>query len=698
MSNLKTKSDLDRAAQRRFRLFIWAFLALGLVVFVRLINLHIFPSSYLVIESEKHGKSKKIIAANRGGIFELNGIRMTNILTDYVELSISPYTVIDPQRLASDLSEVLGKSSSFYLDRLTRSNSEVLLAQQVSPQQMQRLSEKRWNFIHSPNAKRIYPHNRLASQVLGFVDTDNRGVSGIELSYDNILSGQHGWMMLSKDRRGNEYINNKLPSKNPIDGNDLRLTIDLSIQSILEEELSRAMSNTSAKMAGGIIMDPYTFEIRAMAALPSFDPNHPSNASDKYIKNRMITDQMELGSVLKIIPASLLLEKELVKENETVDCSSGKFVLGKDVIRDVGNNKIATFREAFYKSINSGIIKFSQRLKPEDIYQQIVNFGLLEKTDIELSGEAPGYVLPWSEWRGITRHNIVIGHGISVNALQLACVYAAIVNDGVMMKPTIVKGIQNPDGSVDPMRKGSTRRIIPEKTARELVSYMIDVVEKGSGKAARMMGIVAGGKTGTAQKPNLTSGGYHKDKHIASFVGFAKAKINTNSYSDNVKDESTTTASEQPTYIIMIVLDEPQGLQQGGAIAAPVFKRVAERVIKLRPYQTPVDPSLLAEKSSSDKSDSDASDEKESSRGFPGFSLFKKQDPPKEPTQEEILLSKGIVVIPKLNGMLMRDAIQKATNLGLTVKASGTGKVVRQHPRAGTKVNIGDYCELASND
>ncbi|HHE46577.1 MAG TPA: PASTA domain-containing protein, partial [Bacteroidetes bacterium] len=408
----------------------------------------------------------------------------------------------------------------------------------------------------------------------------------------------------------------------------------------------------------------------------------------------------EPGSTFKLIPAMLLLEDYHVRPDSVVDCGVGYITVYDKTIHDaIGHGKL-TFRDVLVKSSNVGMIKLTAGVRREDLYNKIREFGFLEKTGVELPGEAVGSLPELPDWSGLTMPNVVIGQGISVNMLQLACVYGAVANGGSLMKPLLVKELKFPEGDVERTLSSRVRRVMRTETAALMRQILNDVVERGTGRRAQIKGMSIAGKTGTAQMVNLERGGYYNDRFLASFLGFFPV--------------------ESPRYLILISMVNPHGPNgehTGGAVCAPVFKRIAERILGLKPELWTLNSSGSDASSPSrriivpdlERKTYAEANEVLNSIGLkvvrhgsgtvcdqvpaPGTTAMKGDVVHVTLSPENRSLN-AMVIMPVLTGLSLRDAVKKAMDSGLMVKISGTGRVVRQTPVSGARIMVGETCSL----
>jgi cell division protein FtsI/penicillin-binding protein 2 len=400
-----------------------------------------------------------------------------------------------------------------------------------------------------PEEKRIDPQRRVGSSVIGYAGVDNRGLSGLELSLDHVLTGRRGEKTIVKDPFGRtlEVVGSKPGS----DGQDAYLTIDHTIQGQVERILRATQERWQARSASAVVMDPRTGAILALAVEPGFDANRSPKVSDDRRRNRAVTDTYEPGSTFKIVTISAALESGLIKPTTKYRLPPSIQVADRK-IHDAEPRGTVTLNveQILSLSSNVGVVTIAEALGKDQISRWIRRFGFGRRTGIEYPGESKGIVLPASRWSGSTIGNVPIGQGIAVTALQMIAAYGAIANDGVWVEPHLVERVGN-GSPVQPAR----RRIMSVHTAHAVRHMLRQVVEEGTGTTAQVPGYRIAGKTGTAAKPD-ERGGYSNYKYVASFVGFVPVK--------------------NPRIVILVTVDEPKGAIWGGVVAAPAFAEIAK--------------------------------------------------------------------------------------------------------------------------
>ncbi len=504
---------------------------------------------------------KKIpLKARRGTIYDRDGDKLaTSVL--YYDFAADPLRVENRSVLARRLAARLNRKQSYYQRRLAMKNHFVYLDRRVPLETANDLlTIKDKGFIKIKSFGRYYPFGRYAAQLLGFTDPDNRGLAGLELQYKEALTGQDGQALLQYDARRFVSYNIDEPLIKPRPGNDLILTIDKDIQTVVENALEEGVRRTRAKSGMAVVLDPNTGQVLAMANAPGFDPNHPGGSGSFYKRNRVVTDAFEPGSTMKMFTSAAILQERLHKPDDIVFCKNGKLKLYNHTIRDTKKHGWLSFRKVIEKSSNIGMIKLAKDLAPNTLFRYLRSFGFGQKPGAGLPGEAAGSLAQPGTWSGLSKASISIGQEVSVTALQIANAFAALVNGGHLYRPFVVAGIRNPEGEwVEKTEVKEIRQVISAEVSERLKDFMHGVIEDGTGKKAALKNVEAGGKTGTAQKFNRKTKRYDPGKYVASFIGFAPY--------------------DQPRYICAVFFDEPKTHYYGGDAAGPVFARILNQII-----------------------------------------------------------------------------------------------------------------------
>jgi cell division protein FtsI/penicillin-binding protein 2 len=425
--------------------------------------------------------------------------------------------------------------------------------------------------------QRYYPSKSLAAHVVGFIQeeekefnnisyTEMKGVDGVERWFENKLKGVRGWRVTETDNRKREITVYREQEVEPRPGLNVVLTIDMVIQSIVEQQLAEAIKKHSPISASSMVVRPATGEILAMATLPTYDPNQPWAFKQDEMRNRIITDSVEPGSTFKIVVVSSALNEGVIKFTDKFDCEHGRFLYMGKVLRDHEPYDVIPVEDIIMHSSNIGAAKIGLKLGEERLYHYIQDFGFGSKTDVGLGGEMGGILHDVKNWDKLAVTRIPMGQGIAVTQIQMMMAMCAIANGGRLMRPMIVNRLQDQNGEVFARyHSQKVRQVISESAARQTVQALKKVPTKnGTAEKARMEHYLVAGKTGTAQKPG--GKGYLEGKYVSSFIGFFPA--------------------DAPEVCISVILDEPKNGHYGGQTAAPFFKAIADQVanyLKIKP-------------------------------------------------------------------------------------------------------------------
>jgi len=543
---------------RQLAIFLFFLLSLTLLLVQLFYIQGIQHSFYYKIANEQHIVSTEI-QPRRGTIYDRNmQILAVNINTDSVFANAR--LVKDKEACAKAVAEALKLDQKFVFDRLSRDKGFIWIKRKITPQESDKIEKLNIKGIELvEESKRVYPDKSLACHLLGAVNIDNNGLEGVEYNYNNYLKGRSGWLISTQDAKRKLLELYEYEFIPPQNGMNLVLTIDEVVQSIAERELYKAYEKHNAKAASIIVMDPRTGAILALANFPNFDLNDLNKRQRESIRNRVINDFFEPGSIFKVVTASGLLEEGLVKLNDKFFCENGEWKIGSKVLHDVHPYGILTFKDIIVKSSNIGTVKAASLMSPDKMYKYIKAFGFLGRTGVDLPGEVVGLNRPPEKWSRVSMNAIPMGQEVTVTAMQLVAAISVIANNGFYVKPRIVKEIITESGEVvKTFPPVLVRKVITPKTAVYMRYILNGVVEAGTGKKARVEEFKVGGKTGTAQK---TEGGtYSHSKFIASFIGFAPY--------------------DKSLLAVVVCVDEPHPAYYGGDVSAPVFKGVVEETLK----------------------------------------------------------------------------------------------------------------------
>jgi cell division protein FtsI/penicillin-binding protein 2 len=521
----------------------------------------------MVIDSEQYKqqgitqaqKNEKLLAV-RGNIYDRNNVPLTQNIIHY-SLGAQTFKIKDRAEFAAKIANSTGRDIEYYLKKIDTKKSFVVIEHKLRQNKVKPLLEQIIpGLVVERKSRRYYPQENIASQTVGFTDVDDKGLTGIEKEFNSYLAGKAGWVVKQVDGKGRSQIKTSFPIKPPIDGSNIQLTIDLEYQSILHEELNRRINETNAKGAIGIIINPQNGSILAMSSMPDFNPNQHGLYPIENQKNRVLTDQFEPGSTYKVVTATAAVATNAVSLYEEFNCKEGKINVAGKIISDHETFGLLTFSQIIAHSSNVGMIKIAQKLGQEPLYTFSRDFGFGSTTGIQFPGESKGKLRQTKNWSEMSLAEVSIGYEVGVTALQLASAYAAIANGGYLIKPSLIKQILSAKGEVIYSEKPEIIRKIANPEIMETVKDMlVDVVQYGTGEKAKIKGWSIAGKTGTAYK--FIDGAY-SNKYISNFAGFFPA--------------------EKPQVVGVIILDEPKyGYHWGGYGAAPVFRRIAQRIINV---------------------------------------------------------------------------------------------------------------------
>lgn len=553
---------MEKSAQRGseirlFFLFLVFFVCLGGIV-SRLVYIQaVDATKYDTLGLQQ--RLQEIELTPRRGLICDRDIQELAVSLDVEAVYTTPYLVKEPQKVSAQLAPILQMDQQTLYSKLTRKNGFVYLARKVDQEKADEIRKLKIEGIgFYDEGKRCYPFNSLASHLLGFAGMDNRGLAGLELFYNTELQGKTGLLVAEKDTSGKLIPGGVQKLYPPVEGDNIVLTIDKDVQHKAEIELQACVEQYQAKSGSIIAMNPKNGEIYALANWPSFDLSAFTTATAEAMRNRAVTDVYEPGSTVKVLIASAALDEQLFEPDSKLMLPSALKVADK-VIEEAHPRPAGaySFTDIVTHSYNVGAVLIGMKLGKERIYDYLSNFGLGQKTGIDFPGEAAGSLLPADRWSGTTIGNIPFGQGIAVTPLQLLEAVSVIANDGLTVRPHLLLRIDDPSGrTIKKIEEEGGRKVISAATAREMRYIMEKTVTEGTGGEAKIQDYRVAGKTGTAQKARADGHGYEPDKYVSSFVGFVPA--------------------QDPQLAIVIVIDEPQGTIYGGAVAAPVFKRVAE--------------------------------------------------------------------------------------------------------------------------
>lgn len=550
----------NRKHDLRFSLVTFTLIGCLLIFAVKLVLIQVFKSSYLASLAEQQHNYFIELEPVRGTIYDRN-LRPLAFNVPVYSLFANPKSMSadDKSEAANHLSTLLNLSPAYLQERLSRNKYFVWLKRKMSLDETEQIKKLKLKGIgFQKESKRYYPNGSLAAHIIGFAGTDNEGLEGLELSYNTYLKGKGGKLQVLRDahQRQLQLGESFVPAQ---DGFHLVLTIDETIQYIAERALDKAYQQYNAKGASIIVMDVHTGEILALANRPTYSLDEVSTSSIENRTNRAISYVYEPGSVFKMITAAAALEEGIFVEEDKIFCENGKYKVANNILTDHHPYGTLTFTEVIGFSSNIGVAKIAQKIGSDNVYKygRLFRFGI--STGIDLKGEVNGWLKSPSQWSKTTIGAIPIGYEVTVTPLQLVGAIASVANEGVYMRPFVVKYVKDSKNEVIKSFEPQVMdRAISPETSRRLTEILKWVVENGTGKKARIEGMAVAGKTGTARK--VVDGKYAGGKYYGSFMGFAPA--------------------DHPRLAAIVVVDEPRPSYFGGTVAAPVFQEVMMNALK----------------------------------------------------------------------------------------------------------------------
>ncbi len=622
--------------------FAVAFVALG----VRASQLTLLDGEGLRNRAQRQHTRMLELAPSRGSIVDRAGEAL-GLTRESVDIFVRPSETDATTAQIAELARILEMPVDAVARRVRSDDAFVYLKRRVPPASWEKIvGLGLTGFGRDQTRERVYPRGPLAGHVVGFTSIDGEGLEGIERRFDRELRGEGNSFRVERDAWGRllEWGGEEWGPL-PRVGARVELTLDAGIQHVAEVELEKAVKQYAATAGTAIVVDPRSGEILAMANVPRFDPNRFRFSRPTEWRNRAITDVYEPGSTFKAILAAAALSDGVVAADEMIDCEGGKFKIGRATIHDHHSYDLLSFTDVIANSSNIGCAKVGGRLGPERLHSAIAGFGFARKTGISLPGEVAGLVRSPSAWRPIDLATVSFGQGIAVSPLQLVSAFAGIANAGEMMRPFIVRRVVGGHGKVLFERRPTlVGRVVEAGVAEKVADILTEVVESGTGGAAKVAGFAVAGKTGTSQKVDSERGGYHETDRIASFVGFLPAR--------------------DPALAILVMVDTPTvDSTYGGVIAAPVFRRIAEYAlgrVGVFPSEDPM----------RDRHD------QVMPPGLLEASFV-------EPDSDSVEGGRGLQGTPSFIGMGMRTALVRAHENGWPVDIKGSGYVVAQDPPVG---------------
>jgi len=649
----------------RALIVIISILIFFIALVIKLVDIQIVRAEEYSFYAQRQQTGIEKIEAERGLIYDRN-----NVLLVYNRSDVSFYVDLRmiKQKHKNEIAQIFAKkfkkSKNFYLNLMKGSKKTICIEKKAPSEIASSIKNiKLDGFFYKEEPTRVFHYNNLASHVLGYLDNENKGVMGISEYYEDALNGEDGSRLVQKNAIGetvtvdDEEINPAVP------GDDFYLTIDKSYQLILEEELRKGVDEYGAVSGTGIIMNPNTGEVLALANIDDYNPNEYWKYNDFQRRNRAITDTYEPGSTFKSFTIASLIEEKLCRLNEKLNLENGTYKFQNVRIKDSHPMKNLDVVGILEQSSNIGVAKLVQRIDDEKYFKYLRGFGFGNSASLTLPGETAGRLRKPNEWSKVSKTYLSFGYEISVTPVQITAAYCALINGGILYEPQLLQRQISKDGNlVYEFSPKEVRRVISSKTSDVMRDLLGGVVKNGTGKKAYSELISIGGKTGTSQK--LVDGSYSRQHYNSSFVGFFPV--------------------ENPQVVCLILLNSPDQGKYGGLVAAPIFKNVAERIVQndYEEFQEYINPDLMKNlKFAEDNSVND----------------YQSKTQIKPINVKEVKLSANNKM-PDLINCQVKDAIYALTKLGVKYKINGTGIITSQSIAPGKKLNGKEVCIIECSE
>lgn len=676
--------DFNEHVKNRVMFYFAVLFFLFIILALRLVWIQVINSAEYEHKALSQRVKEFVIDSERGMIYDNTGRKLAVSLPAKTVVAL-PDNVINPQKTASELAPLLSISYNTIYRRITSDAAAIFLQRKIEDELYQKIEAKNLKGItFTEESKRYYPEGELASHIIGFTGIDNNGLNGLELSYNNHLSGKSGKMIVERDAEGKTIPNGIRETVPGRDGYNVHLTIDEVIQYMAEKELENAEEEFDFSGGSIIVMDSSNGDILAMANTPTFNPNEFGEYPDQNWRNRAINDVFEPGSTFKIITAASALEEGVITENDILTDPAHIYVAGEEINcwSRYGHGK-QSFAEVIKNSCNPGFVEVGLKMSKETFYSYIKAFGFGEQTGIRLPAEARGIIPEYDRIGPVELATFSFGHGLSVTPIQLATAISAVANGGKLMRPRLVKKVDTGNSSENIINDPEmVRQVISKSTADKTKELLKQVVETGTGTQAAIEGYKIGGKTGTAKH-------YNEDIYDSSFIGIVEA-------------------DERNLVVLTILYDIKGETYYGSQTAAPVFRNLTSNILNylnVKPdtslekgYNTneneAVVPNLIGKNFL--EAESNLRDQGFNVKLIGDGELIEAQLPDSgtvtnynstvwlfsdENYKEELLL-----VVPDFRGMEAAEALKLAKQKGLDLILDGSGKVIGQSVYPGKRI------------
>ena len=572
--------------QDRIRKIVAIAIVIFLLFGLRLIEIQAIRANGYVEKADTELSKSATLLAPRGTIYDINGVELARSISA-MNIAVDQTVVNDPIAAALVVAPILGMSPGQLAPQLTGDRRYVLIAKDITPEKWRQvyeaigaynsevlktkegISKRIGGFVPERSYIRDYPSGKLTSSLVGIINDQGSGASGIESSLNGLLSGVNGKYVYANGR-GNIIPGSERVSVEAKSGTSVRLTIDRDVQWVAQNAISQAVSASRAQSGTVIVMDPKTGAILAQASAPTFDPSVSSSITLEKLKNPAVQEVYEPGSTGKVITVAAALEEGLVSP-ESVFTIPYKMKVADQYFHDHEKHPTQRLTTAGVLAVssNTGSIQIGQKLGKDVLYDYLRKFGIGESTNSKLPGESAGILHPVKNWSGTSLPTIAFGQGYSLTAMQATSVFATIANDGVRVSPSILAGVVDESGKYTPAKPNDSVRVLSSQTATDMRAMMESVVSSnGTAPSAAISGYRIAGKTGTANRFNTACKCY--SGYTASFIGFAPA--------------------DAPKYVISVTIQDPKGMHWGGALAGPVFKKVMSFVLQSERVQPTIAP------------------------------------------------------------------------------------------------------------
>jgi cell division protein FtsI (penicillin-binding protein 3) len=649
------------------------FVGIWALLWARAYQIQIIRGPRYAEEARRAHIATEVAIGRRGSIIDRNG----NVLAKSVEaksVAVRPAVIKDKDAASRLLASALDMPLAKAKQLVSGKKGFAWAARKVSPRAAEAIEKAAIPGVSlTVEYERVYPFKHLAGQLLGFVNVDEKGIEGLELVFNDVISGQKKRRVMQRDAAGRRLYSGEQAAMEDLAGEDVVLTIDTQVQYFAESALLQSVETFGARWAGCVVVDVPSGDILAWAEYPFFNPNKPGDAKPFERRNKIAMDALEQGSTVKPFLMAAALQEQILTPESEFNCEKGKWKLRNVTIRDTSPRDVLSAKDIIKYSSNIGMAKIGLQLGAPKYHKYLTQLGFGSKTDLPLAGENKGIVRPFKQWTDVDLASASFGQSFSATTLQMAQAYLCLANDGVKKSLRLVASAE-PDS---PGKPGDPQEcIFSSEVMRKVRDMLRSVVEEkgGSGWRAHIDGLVAGGKTGTAQK---ASGDSYGTGRSASFVGIIPV--------------------ERPRYLVLVMLDEPVKNQYGGVVAAPVFKNVALKTMAyhgLLPESTPA--TALADfsrekaaRSTTRETAADGGTDRSASGIISQAAAGTGEGAAARESRTELVNvakdGKTAASAPSVIGMSMRKAVETFARHGMVPEVKGSGNVVvRQEPEAGT--------------